>query len=228
MTYYRIQEADTTCKRCPMSSGCSVFGQSEVPLGSVSLIVVSAYPGKEEVKQNVSLAAATDDTFNAGKFFRYSIASVFDSDERIPPSMKPFVKRIFITNAVKCSPKSDVKQTYIDKCRDWLDIEIGKMPEGVPILIAASEAVKSLLGKGESLYANRRVVHQIGSHPAVVTFNPIEPLRYSLELEKGKDSKSKIPNFWKPIPYGEMRWHYLNDLKLVKDLVVDYIGNRNV
>lgn len=219
---YRIAEADSKCNRCDLSSGCAIFGHSEVPLKDVLLIVVSAYPGREEVKQGITLAPSKDKSYNAGKFFRRFIEYVFDSDERFV-KYRPFINHIFLTNAIKCSPnKKEVKGTHIQKCKSWLDLELDKLPLTAPILIAASHALESLTDS-KSLYAARRKVSYIKHHPYIVTFNPIEPLRYSLET---MDKPNEV-SFWRPIPYGEMRWHFNRDIELAKKLVLEYINGKN-
>jgi hypothetical protein len=225
MVYFRIKDLDLRCKRCNLSTGQSIFGQAEVPLDDVCLAVISAYPGKEELKQNISLAPI-EKGFNAGKFFRLSISATFDNDDRIPETYKPFIKKVFITNAIKCSPaKGGVKPPNIAKCRDWLEMEMRSLPPNVPILLAASEAVKSILGSDQGLYTNRRKTELTWEgHPLVVTFNPIEPLRYALETQVGDSDKF---TFWKPVPYGEMRWHYMNDLELIKTFVIRYLESKH-
>lgn len=246
---HTIKQANSKCRRCSLSSGKSIFGHSFGHLNNVQLIIISAYPAKEEIEKGYTLAPNAPKPrknnqdneiyrMNAGRFLQASISKVFDDDLTFPSELKPFYNRIFFTNAIKCSPlgyarqdkkQMDVTDTHLNICREWLELEIAEIAKSnptVPILLAGSEAVK-LIYKKEGVYNNRRKLHSYkGIHPVVITFNPVEPLRYALmEITKHKvrgDGSMRVEaiNFLQPIPVGEMRYHWLNDLELVKQQVV--------
>lgn len=235
---YRLHTADGKCKRCDLSTGCSIFGHSYLPFSNIELIVVSAYPAAEEIKQGITLASNQPkdkmDLMNTGRFFRSFITYVFDQDPTFPSELKPFYERIFFTNMIKCSPmvrkeQREVKSQHINICKDWLELEIEEI-EGynftVPILLAGTEASK-LLHKDMTVYANRRKVHHYKErHACVISLNPAEVLRYSLKTIKEskvlQDGRLRVQDvaYWKPIPFGESRWHFKRDLELIKEQVV--------
>lgn len=254
--YYRVREMDYKCKRCSLSTGQAIFGQAEVPLPQVELIIVSAYPGYHEVLNGITLApnvrpkTRTENTYkskykpqhyvyNAGKMLRESITAIFDNDKELPVELKPFINRCFLTNSVKCSPingrdKKTVTPAHISTCRSWLELEIESISRTnptVPILLAATEAAK-LLGKKEGVYNNRREVWNYNGHPTVVTFNPIEVVRYSRmiydkELFDVDPTNPKAIRFAKPLIPGEMRWFWQKDLELIKSEVLKNYRSRS-
>lgn len=233
---YRPNGMDPKCARCSLTTGKSIHGQSEVPMDQVLLVLVSAYPSTEEIKQGITLAPSPK-LMNAGKYCRLALSSVFDNDPFFE-AYKPFCDKVFFTNAIRCSPlikkeKRDIKRTHLDQCKGWLDKEMSEINSGVPILIASSEAVKTLLGFNESLYSNRRKVFTLyRDHPTVVTTNPIEPARYhpyQVDLYKKRNGAVgvKSTKMMKPITGSPPYW-FKQDLLLAKDLVKNYIQNNNV
>lgn len=233
---YRPNGMDSKCQRCTLCTGKSIHGQSNVPMDRVLLLLVSAYPSTEEVKQGITLAPSPK-LMNAGKYCRMALGSVFDSDPFFE-KFKPFEDRVFFTNAIRCSPlvkkeKKEVKRIHLDTCRYWLDKEISHINDGVPILLASSEAVKSMLGFKESLYSNRRKVFTLyKNHPAVVTTNPIEPARYhpkDVKVYKKRKGGFGIKESFMMKPFfGSPPYWFKQDLLLVKDLVKKYIEDHDI
>jgi len=232
---------DRKCSNCTLSCGSAVTGQSEVPMSDVVLIVVSAYPGSNEIKKNMSLVGNKDNT-TAGAFLRLSLNLFFE--DKFPNNT--FEKYVYFTNAIKCTPQrknQSIKITpaHLKSCRMWLNLELAALPK-CPILIASSEASNSLLNM--KLGVARNKIHTIEGRKAVATYNPIEWERGALKkvanlektesdlklvLEKTSDPKNlgKLikPVFWKPAPYGSTLWFVHRDLTKIKSLVMEYMGN---
>lgn len=160
------------CTRCPLSQGrkhAPIPGYSPCPMGEVRLIVVSAYPGTEEVKSGQSLFPSPTHTMNAGKILQTYMQKM---SQELGYDL---YHRTYRTNAMKCPPKGKKGDKLTEPrniCKAWLMAEIEEVPAGVPILLAGTDAVQSILGKG--LYESRNIVHRYGNHPVVVTMNPIE------------------------------------------------------
>jgi uracil-DNA glycosylase len=228
--YYRVPNFNSKCNSCKLTTGYAVTGQSEVPLKEVRLIVISAYPGRNEVKENISLASKeTEVSCSAGAFLRKCIKSTFNNNS-VPEHLRDFYKYIYATNAIKCEKGSNnVSETHIKLCfQSWLKNEIEYLPSTVPILIAAGEAVKALFPKEGGLYKNRRRPLMYNRHPCIVTMNPIEwernHMRITVEKTVNKVGVS-IPVttvMWKPAPVGSIMWHVKKDLEDIKRLVLDY------
>lgn len=156
------------CQRCPLSTGRKhppIPGCSPCPMSDVRLVVVSAYPGAEEVRAMQSLSPSPK-TVNAGKILQTYLQRVFTED---------LYHRTYRTNAMKCPPKGlkgDKLTQPRNVCKSWLLAELEEVPGKVPILLAGSEAVASVLGL--PLYESRSKVYQYGGHPVVITVNPIQ------------------------------------------------------
>lgn len=231
---------DRKCSNCSLSCGSAVTGQSEVPMSDVALIVVSAYPGSNEIKKNMSLVGSKDKA-TAGTFLRLSLNLFFE--EEFPEG---FEKYVYFTNVIKCSPQRKNKLTkitpaHLKSCRMWLNLELAALPK-CPILIASSEASDSLLNM--KLNKARNKIHTIEGRKAVATYNPIEWERGALkkvsDLDKTENNLKLILNktsdpknldkiiksvFWKPVPYGSTLWFVHKDLTKIKKLVMEYLGN---
>lgn len=231
---YRPNGMDGKCSKCSLSTGRTIHGQSSVPLDKVLLILISAYPSTEEVKQGMTLAPSQK-FMNAGKYCRSAINLVFAEDEFFK-DFYPFSDYTFFTNAIRCSPllkreKKDITKEHIKKCSGWFDLELKHLPK-VPILLAGSEPVKSLIGFDESMYGNRRTVHRIKGRDAVVTMNPIEPARYHpYEVQSSISKRGKISitkrSMMKPV-FGSPPYLFKQDLILVKELVKAYMINNGL
>jgi hypothetical protein len=225
------------CTSCSLSTGKSIHGQSEVPLNQVLLVLISAYPSTEEIKQDMSLAPSPK-YMNAGRYCRSALSAIFDSDPFFS-NYRPFADYVFFTNAIRCCPllkkeKRDITKGHIEKCRSWFDKEMTEINPGVPILIAGSEPVKSLLGFNEGMYDSRRKVFNLyKDHPTIVTLNPIEPSRYHpndatvYTKRNGKSFGLKDIRMMTPIT-GSPPYLFKQDLILVKDLVRTYIERGNI
>jgi hypothetical protein len=193
-------------------------------------------PGNEEVKQGISLAS-NPKLMNAGSYCRKALAAIFDNDADIPNEYKPFDRHVFFTNMIKCSTqtrgtKKNIKASNISACKGWLNIELSQLPIGVPILIASSEAVKGLLGEGNTLYNNRCKIHQVGDSPAIVTMNPIEPARYctytATDFRRARDGSLSPKTLVMNGPsIGSVPWFFKRDLISAKELVKEFINNNN-
>jgi uracil-DNA glycosylase len=258
---FRLENANKKCTLCKLGKGRAVFGQSECNASEVHLVVVSAFPGNSEVQQDKSLAPQSAESkrlgkpMGAGEFLRLSFKALFDRDPNFPEELKPFENFVFFTNAVKCNPqhgkeKLNVTPAMIKKCKEeWLLPEIREFDPKVPILLAAGEAVKSILGTDYSLQTSRRKVHYVNEHPVVVTINPIEAERGLIkelknpeavieDLEKlflrVKNPGKKVSHlmssyYWKteegsPL-FGSVPWHWQRDLFLLKEQVINYWNN---
>ena len=247
----RLGSANRYCRLCSLGKNrkdlkmqSAVFGQSSCSFSDVLLVVVSAYPGYYEVMKNESLAAipSSEQTYrdthkaryNAGTYLRLVFHSIIDRDPKWPSQLKPFEQFVFFTNALKC-PTSVNKESIPFKNSDiftcaqnWLVPELEAVPEEVPILLAASQALTALLPKVEGgIYANRYRELYWRRHPLRVTFNPIEAershLRYPSTFSVTKDGV-KIPDkleLAKAFP-GTLPWHFANDIKQMKELVWNY------
>lgn len=225
----------------------AVFGQSKCSFSNVLLVIVSAYPGYYEVIKNESLAGVPPEEknhrdifkarYNAGTYLRLVLHSIIDRDPDWPSQLKPFEQFVFFTNALKC-PTSVNKESIPFKNSDiftcsqnWLIPELESVPEEVPILVAASQALTALLPNIEGgIYANRCRELYWRRHPLRVTFNPIEAernhLRYPSSFNCTKDDV-KIPDrleLAKAFP-GTLPWHFANDIKQVKELIWNYAKN---
>lgn len=241
------------CTHCSLGCTQAVPGQSAVPFNKVALIIVSAYPSYLETKVGSPLPPADSNTkgIGAGEFLRMSLRALFDKDPEFPEELKPFENYCFMTNAIKGSPqkgrdKVNITPQMIRSCKEqWLQHELALFKPQTPILISSTEATKSLLGKDESLYSNRRKVFQINQHPAVVTFNFSDVERGAIReipnAEEVAQDLSKLfatvktpgkklsvlvkGKFWKPTPVGSVPWHFSKDLLSIKQLVLDYYNN---
>lgn len=221
--YYRATGFNKACSRCRLSCGGAIPGQASCPLSQVKLVIISAYPGSEEVKFGATLVPAND-YVNAGAYLRSSITNIFDNDEEIPEEYKPFDNFIFKTNAIKCpsTPGEDLNEA-VKACRVWLDLELKQLPPGVPILIAASQALNSLsmnTGVKYGINADRGRVLYIEGHPCICTYNPIEGLRYT--PYEGNKNKPVEPIL------GSIPWLFRQDLLHMKEIVKGFINANGV
>lgn len=220
--YYRATGFNKACTRCRLSCGEAIPGQSSCPLDLVRLVIVSAYPGTEEQKFGATLVPASD-YVNTGAYLKSIISSIFDGDDDIPSNFKPFDNYVFKTNALKCpsTPGEELNEA-IKACKTWLDLELKQLPKGVPILIAASQALTSLtLGMNEKLgiNADRGRVINIKGHPCICTYNPVEALRYT-PYEGVKNTPVE------PV-LGSIPWLFKQDLLHMKEIVKGYVNNGN-
>lgn len=244
---YRIlPNFNPACKNCNLFSNQAIGGHSFCKTSEVELIIVAAYPAIEEVKKGYSLASnerkENIDRLNAGRYVEYSIKQIFDFDNNVPSSLKPFYNKIAFTNMIKCSPfskrgeKIDVKDKHIKTCKQtWLEKEIAFISNfnpTCPILLCGSEAAK-LLAPKQKVYSSRRTEFVYNNtHPTIVTFNPVEAVRYtSYEIEESRiNSKDRLvvtsikPE--KPIVIGSTTWHWKQDVELIKKLVLENYQKR--
>lgn len=238
---YRIlPNFEKDCRNCGLSNGQAIGGHSFNKISNVELIIVAAYPAREELKKGYSLAANSVrpkiDKPNAGRYLQYSTIYHFDWDEYFPEELKPFYDKVAFTNMIKCSPfnktgdKLTVSDKHIKTCKQlWLEKEIetiGMYNPTCPILLCGSEASK-LLHPKQKVYASRRK-HYIynNTHPVMVTFNPVEVVRYTpYEIVESRiNTKGKMfvqstkPE--KPVIIGSPIWHWKKDMESIKKLVL--------
>jgi Uracil DNA glycosylase superfamily len=206
--------AFTTCTRCALSNGrkhAPIPGTSPCPMDQVKLVVVSAYPGSEEVKKMESISpSGNNKTVNAGKILQASLSRL---DVGVGYDLYAVTYR---TNAMKCPPKGnkgDRLNTPRAICRSWLMSELSEVPPNTPILLAGSDALQSLL-PGRTLFDSRNEVHYIEGHPTIVTVNPIEVERYARFTLSTTGDVVGTP----PIP-NSVGWLWSNDMKLLASLL---------
>ncbi len=244
---YRIlPDFNPGCKNCNLFNNQAIGGHSFGQIDKVELIIVAAYPAMEEVKKGYSLASNLKkdkiDRLNAGRYVEYSIKQTFDLDNNVPVDLKPFYSRIAFTNMIKCSPfsktgqKIDVKDVHIKTCKQtWLEKEIRAIANfnpTCPILLCGSEAVKLLHPKQKVYSSRRKEFTYNNTHPVIVTFNPVEAVRYTSNCitESRVNSKGRLlvnsikPE--KPIVVGSTTWHWKQDMDLIKKLVLNNYNNR--
>ena len=205
--------AFTKCTRCVLSQGrkhAPIPGCSPCPMNEVRLVVVSAYPGAEEVRSGQSLSPSSGKTVNAGKILETYL-------HKMSQGMGLDLYQLtYRTNAIHCPPKGK-KGGKLDEprniCKGWLMAEIEEVPAGVPILLAGSDAVQSLLGR--TLFDSRGIVHRYGNHPVVVTVNPIEVER-SARFAYSSSSKDLVGL---PPIIGSTGWLWVKDMKLLASLI---------
>lgn len=244
---YRIlPDFNPGCKNCSLASNQAIGGHSFGKIEQVELIIVAAYPAMEEVKKGYSLASNIKkkdiDKLNAGRYVEYSIMRTFDLDNDVPQELKPFYNRIAFTNIIKCSPfssrgeKIDVKDKHIKTCKQtWLEKEIqiiSNFNPTCPILLCGSEAAK-LLAPKQTVYSSRRSEFKYkNSHPTIITFNPVEAVRYTSNVITASRTNSKgnliVSSIQpeKPIIIGSTTWHWKQDMESIKKLVLNNYNNR--
>lgn len=201
------------CTRCILSQGrkhTPIPGYSPCPMGEVRLVVVSAYPGTEEVKSGQSLFPSPGRTINAGKILQTYMQKM---SQELGYDLYHCTYR---TNALKCPPKGKKGDALTEPrniCKSWLMAEIEEVPPGVPILLAGTDAVQSVLGKG--IYDSRGIVHRYGNHPVVVTMNPIEVERATRFTYSANGQVVGAA----PV-VGSVGWLWVKDMKLLTTLLV--------
>jgi hypothetical protein len=245
---YRIlSDFNSGCNKCALFNNQAVGGHSFGKINEVELIIIAAYPAMEEVKKGYSLAPNTKkeniDKLNAGRYVEYSILQTFDKDPEVPQSLKPFYNKIAFTNMIKCSPfnkvgdKLDIKDKHIKTCKQtWLEKEIQAISHfnpTCPILLCGSEAAK-LLAPKQKVYSSRRTEFLYNNtHPVIITFNPVEAVRYTSNeiCESRINSKGlivvKATRPEKPIIMGSTTWHWKQDMDSIKKLVLNNYYQRN-
>ena len=238
---YRIlPDFKRDCRNCGLSNGQAIGGHSFSKTSDVELIIIAAYPAREEIKKGYSLAPNTRrpkiDKPNAGRYVEYSMIYHFDWDKNFPEELKPFYNKVAFSNMIKCSPfsrtgeKLNVTDKHIKACKQtWLEKEIatiGNYNPTCPILLCGSEAAK-LLHLKQKVYSSRRKHFMYNNtHPVMVTFNPVEVVRYTAyEISDSRvNSKGKLlveetkPE--KPVVVGSTTWHWKQDMESMKKLVL--------
>lgn len=204
------------CTRCHLSDGRNhppIPGTSSCPMSDVRLVVVSAYPGAEEVKAGQSLSPSQR-TMNAGRILQ---AYLHRASVKLGWPEHVLYGLTYRTNAMKCPPRGKKADKLVHPrniCRAWLMAEIAEVGDKVPILLAGTEAVQSLL-PGVGLYEGRGFVHWYGTHPVVCTINPIQ-----VERAARKDTNDKGNLVALPPVVGSDPWLFQKDI----DILVNLLG----
>ena len=236
--YRIIPDFNINCKNCSLKNGAAIGGHTFGKVNEIQLIIVAAYPAREEIKKGYSLASnkvqPNIDRPNAGRYIYYS-SLLFDQDPDIPNKFKPFYNHIGFTNMIKCTPfsrtgdKLTVSDKHIRTCKQtWLEKEIYNITiynPTCPILLCGSEAAKLLSPKQKVYSSRRRIYTYANTHPVLITFNPVEVVRYTAQkitehkiTTKNKFIVEKVTP-QKPIIIGSPSWHWRKDINTVKDLV---------
>lgn len=239
--YRTLNNFDSKCNKCSLSSNQSICGHSYSRIQDTQLIIIAAYPAKEELKQGISLAPNVPSTkgnidrLNAGRLLQQYLIKYFDNDPHVPIGLKPFYEKVVYTNMIKCSPlnkkgeKANVTDKHIRTCKNtWLEKEIAQISAfnpTCPILLCGSEATK-LLGPKFTVFANRRKQFIYNNtHPVIITFNPVEVVRYTTSLIT-KSIKSSRGNLIvnevkeEKIIFGSPTWHWIKDIESIKKLII--------
>ena len=235
---------DRGCTKCQLSNKAAIAGHSFCGNNQVEMLIVGAYPAREEMKQGFSFAPnikrERKDVMNAGRFLRASINSIFTGPE-IPSNMQPFYRYTAFSNMIKCSPlgkaqKIPITPKHIAACSKWLEKEIETLSHfniNMPIMLCGSEAVQ-LLGKHMKVFSKRREVYLYKNrNPVVISFNPVEVVRYTpFAISQSKTTGAgrlvvEDTAVKSPIVFGSPNWHWNNDLTLLKSLVVKNLQYRN-
>jgi len=251
---FKLPSSNPYCTMCSLGKGNTgkqraIFGQSNCAPKNIALAVVSAYPGGEEIAQDLSLAPEREPPkhnetayrryienknqlkMGAGAFLRLCLRNVFDNDPNFPSYLKPIEDFIFFTNAIKCSPTIGKQarkfgDREINTCSSWLMEELNHCPDTIPILIASTQARKALLPELNGLYELRRKVYYWKQHPCLITMNPIEAERGTLkEIVESTEVKGVIVASklrYSPLLPMSVPWHFHKDLQLIKKLVIEY------
>jgi len=245
--YRMLPDFERDCGRCSLSNGQAIGGHSFGKISDVEMIIIAAYPAREEMKKGYSLAPNLRrpkiDKPNAGRYVEYSTIYHFDWDDNFPDELKPFYDRVAFTNMIKCSPfnrtgeKLNVTDKHIKTCKQvWLEKEIAAVAAynpTCPILLCGSEAAK-LLNPKQKVYSSRRKRFMYNNtHPVMVTFNPVEVVRYTAyEISESRvNTKGKLlveavkPE--KPVVVGSTTWHWKQDMESMKRLVLANYKYRN-
>lgn len=178
-------------------------------MDDIRLVVVSAYPGAEEVRAGQSLSPSPK-TVNAGRVLQMYLQQVVS--KRVGYDI---YHRTYRTNAMKCPPKGR-KGNELERprqvCKAWLLAEMAEIPARVPILLAGSDAVSSVLGG--TLFESRGVVHYYEGHPTIVSVNPIEVERSTRFTYSSTGEPVPLPHV-----KGSVGWLWEEDMELLCTLL---------
>lgn len=242
--YYILNNFNRACDKCALSNKAAIAGHSFCGNNKVEMLIVGAYPAREEMKQGFSFAPNIrrnrKDVMNAGRFLRASINNVFE-DDRFPNHMKPFYKYTAFSNMIKCSPlgrskKIKVTPNHVQACSTWLEKEIEVLSHfntNMPIMLCGSEAVQ-LLGKDMKVFSKRRQIYLYKNrNPVVISFNPVEVVRYTPYAisDSKKTTAGRLivedTTVKSPVVFSSPNWQWNNDLSTMKELVLKNYWFRN-
>lgn len=232
---YRTPGYDSACTKCSLSTGKAIHSFSINPFNKALLYIISDYPSSLEEKTNIPLSASND-VINGGRLLHTLIKKTFDEDPLFPPEYKPFYNYIVFANAIRCNPnrgKTLLNITYKDicECKSWLNIDLNELNPNIPILISGSKAASSLMGRDTKVLSNRKTIHYINNHPALICENFAITAQYlrkevtntykrrkdGIEMPSKKDIKLLPPTLLDPT------WCLTEDLKIIKKLIISNI-----
>ncbi len=179
------------CNKCKLSCGASVGGYG-VP--NPKLIVISDYPGREEMKTNIPFSGVT------GKVIRYALKNMVGID----PDTE-----VYMTNVIKCPPGDGVGPKELHACSHWLSQEMQYLPMHIPILIAGGLAKQVMLPHiEEGLGEVHGTVVQHHGRTYFLSWNPAYVDKYTFSLDGG---------LTKARPVGSVSWMYERDMKRLRE-----------
>lgn len=221
-------------KRNVKPNNYCVGGAGPDDLSHVKLIVISDYPGYYESQEDVlypmyesaSLESRNRkgllESQNAGACLRNILRHKFNLDT---------YNDCWFTNAVRCDPTHTevLEAKHLKPCiYKWLVndlVEIDKVIPTVPILLAGKHAFRAFrimynwTDRSQNNY--RRKVTYAGRHPVVVTINPAGPAKSMAKIESEVSMRGNTiivtRNEWLSPLVGSPIWHFVEDLKLLKE-----------
>lgn len=209
----------------PWCNNCSLYRQRDkdikavhtyahTPFSNILLFILASYPGAREEKEGLGLVG------ESGKAIHQAINNV-TRDIFLPKCYQPFMRYVAIGNVLRCNPKKEhITKVHRNACKSWLNADLLAMNPKVPILACGSEAKTILFGDKGSLYKMRGKVHYYESHPVIITNNPVILVKYRQEILGINNTRIE-----KDTVTGSPKFFFMKDLRLMADVVSDYIQN---
>ena len=239
---YRTDNYDPFCSKCSLSSDKAIHSYANCRFEEALLFIVSDYPSNLEEKSGIPFTETTKEgEINGGKFLRKLLSDLFDKDERIPTRFNPFIDNVVLGNVIRCNPTRGkevlkVEPKHLYECHYWLDKDLAKIHPHVPILVSGSKALMSVLDKDMRVNSSRRQIYMLDTHPVVVCENFANGARYLTKevtstFKRRKDGldmpSPKASKVIPPVPLSSP-WCLIQDMKLIRELVVDFIRKYKV
>jgi len=209
-------------------------------------IIISDYPGSQEVGQGASLVGVTGgyirrvifgiwypekakELRTLYSFYRGTKGGTFTQSNKYKDYIDQVISSTdhlgYYTNAIKCKPGDNkVTAEYIQQCGRWLQSELNALPI-VPILIAGNQALRAmkylvpqLEAFNTSAIARNEVFTSTKGHKCICSANP-----YLYETFTHRDiwldnGKLEQDYISNPPPLSA-RWFQIQDIILLKELV---------
>lgn len=251
MNVFRTPKFNVECTDCELGCGNAIHSHCFSNFGKAKLFIISAYPGSQELKTQLTLSPYPNWTpqrksINAGTYLDIQFKKLFDEDDRIPSELKPFYDVATVRgNAIRCSTRRgkdiiEVKDKHISACRSWLHEDLKQLQPSTPIMACGKEAVNILFGdrkhllgddkKIPSLFSLRRQIWLYKKHPVIITENPVQASNSLLSKvtkistdNRGAKVVKQSEILIEP-PLYSTAWHFNRDLQLAKDLVLYNLG----